>query len=354
MPANYDDNQLFCGGLSHQLSQGYRCGVCGDPWDGERENEAGGKYATGQISRGYHQGSNITVTVQITANHMGFFEFKVCPVNDPEVRATQQCLDQYPLNMADGSGVRFPITSAMGAATVNIPVTLPVELVCTQCVLQWRYHAGNNWGTDPEDGRQCVGCGPQEEFYGCADIQIVPPGESIPRTILDDQDETNNNVLRGIRVFLESNNNLVNSGSVHSRGTGSERLENSNTQSTNFNGVGSNFGNAGHSGTSSGNPDRSGIVSGLASISGPSSTNGEYIICQGVRNDLNEWCQLNCQRNNCPASHCSCTPGQYQHPNAQPSGCRGAGIYADFPGYNTWCNNNCARGFCPNTICVCL
>ena len=32
---------------------------------------------------------------------------------------------------------------------------------------------GNSWGTN-DDGRSCVGCGAQEEFYGCADVAIVP------------------------------------------------------------------------------------------------------------------------------------------------------------------------------------
>jgi len=32
--------------------------------------------------------------------------------------------------------------------------------------------AGNNWGRDA-NGATCIGCGAQEEFYGCADIAIV-------------------------------------------------------------------------------------------------------------------------------------------------------------------------------------
>lgn len=31
--------------------------------------------------------------------------------------------------------------------------------------------SGNSWGTGA-DGKGCVGCGPQEEFYGCSDIAI--------------------------------------------------------------------------------------------------------------------------------------------------------------------------------------
>lgn len=33
--------------------------------------------------------------------------------------------------------------------------------------------AGNRWGRDSETGEQCVGCGPQEQFYGCADVAIL-------------------------------------------------------------------------------------------------------------------------------------------------------------------------------------
>jgi len=38
---------------------------------------------------------------------------------------------------------------------------------------------GNSWGTDKLTGRGCVGCGPQEEFYGCADIRISRRGGKI-------------------------------------------------------------------------------------------------------------------------------------------------------------------------------
>lgn len=41
-------------------------------------------------------------------------------------------------------------------------------------------HSGNNWGVC-ENGTQAVGCGPQETFRGCADIEIDSnPGESSP------------------------------------------------------------------------------------------------------------------------------------------------------------------------------
>ncbi|QQP41932.1 Uncharacterized protein FKW44_016446, partial [Caligus rogercresseyi] len=38
----------------------------------------------------------------------------------------------------------------------------PSDLTCTQCILQWKYIAGNNWGLCA-NGSGAVGCGPQEE-----------------------------------------------------------------------------------------------------------------------------------------------------------------------------------------------
>ena len=49
-------------------------------------------------------------------------------------------------------------------------------MVCDHCVISWKWHTGNNWGC--EDSGECgVGLGPQEEFWGCADIAITPDGK---------------------------------------------------------------------------------------------------------------------------------------------------------------------------------
>ena len=58
-------------------------------------------------------------------------------------------------------------------------VQLPDGLECDHCVLQWRYHTGNSWGTD-ENGHSGLGFGYQEEFYGCSDLEIVATGSSKP------------------------------------------------------------------------------------------------------------------------------------------------------------------------------
>ncbi|XP_037798593.1 uncharacterized protein LOC119593702 isoform X1 [Penaeus monodon] len=171
VPIDYNDNEGFCGGLPHQYqNQGGRCGICGDAWDeNPRPHEAGGKYATGTIVRTYTEGQTITVRVDLTTNHRGHFEFRICPNNNPSVEASQTCLDEHPLFKADGSGFEHDISTSGEQA---VQLQLPRGLTCTHCVMQWRWVTGNKWGYC-EDGTEAVGCGPQEEFRACADVAVV-------------------------------------------------------------------------------------------------------------------------------------------------------------------------------------
>ncbi|GFR85845.1 cell wall integrity and stress response component 4-like [Elysia marginata] len=175
-PVNNDDMALYCGGFQRQWEKnGGRCGVCGDPFDGSRDHEAGGKYATGIIAKRYTQGQTIEVSVDLTKSHLGWFEFRLCPHNNPNRRVSQMCLDRNLLRLeADGS-TRYQVRS-WASQVHTISLRLPPGVICTQCVLQWRYNAGNSWGCDVTGC--CLGCGRQEQFYGCADIAISASGKA--------------------------------------------------------------------------------------------------------------------------------------------------------------------------------
>ena len=54
----------------------HSCGICGDPYDGERPSEAGGPFANGIIVAYYDKGATIQVQAEITALHLGYFEFR--------------------------------------------------------------------------------------------------------------------------------------------------------------------------------------------------------------------------------------------------------------------------------------
>jgi len=185
-PKHYEDNQLFCGGVGVQYGQNDgKCGVCGDAWNGPRDHEPGGKYATGTIVRSYQVGQTINVTVDLTASHKGYFEFHICPSDDPFNHVTHECLDRYPLKLADTLKTRWPLPEDQQySSKITLNLKLPPGMTCKACMLQWKYNAGNSWGEDP-DGKGCIGCGNQEQFYGCADVAVghpevelgVPPDE---------------------------------------------------------------------------------------------------------------------------------------------------------------------------------
>lgn len=173
-PTNYNDNGINCGGYGVQyngINKG-RCGECGDEWSipRPRPNDEGGMYWTGKIAQSYKKGNLVRTTVKITANHKGYFEFRLCPKQSATELATQACLDQHLLQLHDGT-TKFYIGSEN--KEYYPLVQLPNNITCENCVFQWWWRAGNNWGTCA-DGTNGEGCGDQESFVNCADIAIIP------------------------------------------------------------------------------------------------------------------------------------------------------------------------------------
>ncbi|XP_008211706.2 uncharacterized protein LOC103316982 [Nasonia vitripennis] len=171
-PVNYDDNEIYCGGISVQHEQnGGKCGVCGDNYalNRPRPNENGGEYGTGTIVETYKSGQKFTATVYIDANHLGYFRFSVCPLSRPDELETEECFDKHPLKLADGSD-QFQLKAGV-TGDVNIDLVLPEGLTCEHCVFRWHWKVANNWG-QCGGGREGMGCGPQEHWRTCSDIAI--------------------------------------------------------------------------------------------------------------------------------------------------------------------------------------
>lgn len=133
-PANYDDNQLFCGGIHQRDIPGRSCGVCGDPVHERRPraNEIGGRFYKGIITEQYESGEIIYVEAEITAPHMGFMEWRLCA--DP-LWQEQDCFDKNLLQIADGSGSRVEVGNQAGIFWAKLK--LPDGVVCDHCVIQW-------------------------------------------------------------------------------------------------------------------------------------------------------------------------------------------------------------------------
>ena len=43
----------------------------------------------------YQPGQEVQVTIEVTANHKGYFEFKLCPNNNVNMDPEQDCFDKY-------------------------------------------------------------------------------------------------------------------------------------------------------------------------------------------------------------------------------------------------------------------
>ncbi|XP_066941208.1 uncharacterized protein [Macrobrachium rosenbergii] len=106
---------------------------------------------------------------------MGYYEFRLCENNDPNARDSQSCLDEHLLEMADGSGTRYALRGGFrGRHTVQ--VQLPPEIRCSHCVLQ-TWVARNNTDSCPDSIGE-NGCGLQQFFVNCADVRILPEGQT--------------------------------------------------------------------------------------------------------------------------------------------------------------------------------
>lgn len=220
-PVDQDDNQAYCGGYGIQHGQyGGRCGICGDAWGAiPRAHEApGGIYATGIIGKSYRQGSYIPIIVDITANHQGYIEFKICANNDIFMDPDQSCFEsRHPLWVGGGDPLanhrRYPVYDYETGLRL-IYAKLPLDLTCKQCIIQFTYVAGNNWGKC-DDGSGAVGCGPQETFRGCADVEIVshPLLSSVRSDSIDDTQRGNDKELFFDEVLIEKG---INDGHLHS------------------------------------------------------------------------------------------------------------------------------------------
>ncbi|CAL1538250.1 unnamed protein product [Lymnaea stagnalis] len=182
-PRNYYDHGMNCGSFQVQwMSNGGRCGICGDSWSGPRyyERPNGIMVKHDVITKEYRENDVITATVEVTAPHMGWNEFRICDVaKSGGIEATQECLNRTLLTDNSGRSRFFFTTNKTGLN--NYSLVLPKGFTCSHCVFQWKWKVGNSWGCDE------TGCGlghgvVQEEFYGCSDVKIVPKGTSVVAT----------------------------------------------------------------------------------------------------------------------------------------------------------------------------
>lgn len=127
----------------------------------------------------YERGQLIRVMVQLTANHLGYFDFSLCNLDEVERNKTLGENDVSPiieeencfqplLTLARNTRVRVTRNKNL----YRLILILPTNVSCRHCVFRWNYRAGNNWGYCPNERYGRLGCGPQETFRTCSDIAI--------------------------------------------------------------------------------------------------------------------------------------------------------------------------------------
>ncbi|CAN8069256.1 unnamed protein product [Agarophyton chilense] len=209
----------------------WRAGVCGDTVAGPQHHLIGGEFYHGaQLVARYRQGATIGIGLSLIAHHNGFIEAHLCDVSKcPGGDISKECFVSSActqLNRAVNPECDSGTSMHCGPIDRNYPgrwympcttnsalgydyyppeyatFQLPSNFFCEHCVLQWYWAAANDCnppgvldyfdGPDRPDWQQCPGqgdarggvtrnkqpCGgPEyfaEEYYQCADVQIVP------------------------------------------------------------------------------------------------------------------------------------------------------------------------------------
>lgn len=95
--------------------------------------------------RTYRSGDVIDTVVNLTANHLGWIEFRLCPHDKYDQTVTQECLDKNVLRIMRSS-ISKKNTKRLYVGKshlISMKLKLPHNLSCRKCVLQWKYNAGN-------------------------------------------------------------------------------------------------------------------------------------------------------------------------------------------------------------------
>ena len=120
-------------------------GICGDPYDGPRDHEEGGKYYSDEPQVTYRRGQDAEFKLVISANHHGRFSFRICEYTGSEKAAlTEACLDENVLKMSAGEqapGKQYWYTGPNDPPReYTMKYKLPKDLTCdgvrSKCVLQ--------------------------------------------------------------------------------------------------------------------------------------------------------------------------------------------------------------------------
>lgn len=203
-------------------------GLCGDPVQGStvKANWRDEVYLVPTpVQRTYTAGEEVEFSIKVNAHHMGHYEFRMCEkALDGKTLASreegQACLNTWllerapPLESCQPNDVdpdcqpldtdhpeRWFLPPSRGSGEVHkMRYKIPADLHCSHCTLQWYWATGNTCLYDDSYRKHfakmeaagwpakewCPLCAPGhlvcgetfgEEFWNCADVAVLAPGE---------------------------------------------------------------------------------------------------------------------------------------------------------------------------------
>ncbi|WAR30089.1 hypothetical protein MAR_003657, partial [Mya arenaria] len=270
-PVNYQDNELFC------------------------ENEdIGGKYVTGTIVRSYVMGSKIDVTIKLTANHRGWWEFRLCPLRNSNTAVTMECLDQHVLVIEDES-TRYDLVKnyVNGAGSFHVKLQLPDDVTYIRIY-------DDTTGTDVTSETTTSQTTTQKATTQHTDQPTTKTAEPTSTETLQTTTTTKRTTTDQLTTTAPD--------STTKRQTTSEKSITTTTE-------------------------ESGSTKCRATSAWSSAS-------------MDQWCETNCAAGYCPASHCTCTGKETA------CTCKAVWPYSANPSMKDWCCKNCALGNCPSSHCA--
>lgn len=270
---------------------------------------------------------------------------------------------------------------------------LPAGLICSQCVVQWKYHAGNGWGVDPVTGQGCVGCGQQEEYYGCADVAIEGDGPLIPakpvpavtiltQTLLQRVQSTTPREFLGVRTPCKGINNWAGDPQMDQWCTDSCSKGNCPSYGCDCTGANTVI----HQAETTTTTTTTTMTTPRPTTTSPATKTTTpmhhqelttKMQCKAINlwagNEyLDRWCDDACAHGNCPPDSCQCTVVQYvvtepttillfpetgNPPQSSASTgkvCKAIALWKGIDVFDRWCTEECNNhDNCPPETCVC-
>ncbi len=97
--------------------------------------ERGGSKYRGIIVRSYKEMEEFDAVVVITANHLGYVEFRLCNMDVRNKEADLECLNRTLLTDPTGTKTRFPVLAGQYGG-IRYRLKFPPRFKCNHCVFQ--------------------------------------------------------------------------------------------------------------------------------------------------------------------------------------------------------------------------